>query len=190
MNAITGGLYDASVTSVNWSPDGQYVAIGGRNIGDGYEDAGYQLQIFRFDRTTNTVTPVAGDLYTDFSCYNLPDIPCDTAYIHVVSWSPDGQYIAVATKLSGTDYIDELLFRIYHFDRTTNGLTFVAGEVVNNYNPSGFTPDQIQINFVNWSSDSRYVVITLSNSPPIRIFEFNSGISSLSSIVENGVYRS
>ena len=41
---------------MNWSPDGQYVAIG---AGEGITN---QLQIYAFDRSNNNLTPVAGIL--------------------------------------------------------------------------------------------------------------------------------
>ena len=64
LTAVAGALSATSdeLYSVNWSPDGQYVAVGGNSITDGYENAAYQFQIFQFNRTNNSLTPVAGAL--------------------------------------------------------------------------------------------------------------------------------
>ena len=72
------------IFSVNWSPDGQYVAIGGSSIGGPGQN---QFQIFAFDRSNNNLTPVAG---------SLSDIASD--YISSVNWSPDGQYVAIGGR--------------------------------------------------------------------------------------------
>ena len=103
---VTGALSRSTddVSSVNWSPDGQYVAVGGFGItDDGYQLAGYQLQIYAFDRVNNNLTPVAGTL-------SLGDI------VESVDWSPDGQYVAIGGGNISDGYGTNNQFQIYAFD--------------------------------------------------------------------------
>ena len=59
---------------------------------NGYQDAGYQFQIFAFDRVANSLTAVAGALFGNDSF----------GVVYSVNWSPDGQYVAIG----GFDIID------------------------------------------------------------------------------------
>ena len=116
LTPVAGALPSSNdlVFSVNWSPDGHYVAICGTGITDGYQDAGYQFQIFTFDRITNVLTPVAGAETVTF------------LDLQSVNWSPDGQYLAV-----GLSFPDDV--RVYQFDGVTNSLTqvyFLNGGIV------------------------------------------------------------
>jgi len=53
--SVTGSL-SGTVQGVDWSPDGQYVAVGGTTITGGTDD---DFQIFRFDRAAGGVTTIA-----------------------------------------------------------------------------------------------------------------------------------
>jgi len=123
----TGGTFP-SVDSVDWSPDGKYVAIGGAAMTGGTGD---QFQIFSFDRATNTLTSEDGAL--------------SSAFIQRVEWSPDGKYI-VAGGESITGGTGNPL-QIFSFDQTTDTLSTVTGH---------FNTDQ-RISDVRWSPDGKYL---------------------------------
>ncbi len=96
---IPGG----AVLSVNWSPDGKYLAIGAVAA-----DA-ERVRIYQFDRANNTLIQVA-----------TPDIIPGTS-VESVNWSFDGKYLAI-----GVRNVDAERVRIYQFTRSTNSLTQVA----------------------------------------------------------------
>ena len=112
-DVIPGAGGDAN--SVNWSPDGQYIAVG-MNTGDSV-----RIRIYRFDRASNTLTQVA-----------TPNvIPGDE--VNSVNWSPDGQYVAAGLSNSASDGL-----RIYE------ALSFPSKNVIKNNtvycNSGGETP--------------------------------------------------
>ena len=145
---------DGTVGSVAFSPDGNYVAIGGAIITQG---TGNELQIFKFDRTTNSLTVVAGAL-------NPPVI------VNAVSWSPNGQYLAVGLSLLASG--NEL--QIFRFDQTNNSLKAVAGAL-------GTTGDT---QAVSWSPDGQYVAVGGNDitGDDFQIFRIDSISNSLTAV--------
>ena len=85
---------------MNWSPDGQYIAIGGYGITD---NSGNQFQIFAFDRSNNNLASVAGSLSDS----------ADNDFVKSVNWSPDGQYVALSGGL--TENAGNQLANIYRY---------------------------------------------------------------------------
>ena len=100
-------LGGGNVQGVSWSPDGQYVAIGGTSITGGTAD---QFQIFRFNQAAGTLTSITGALSG-----NVID----------VDWSSDGQYVVVGGDgiTGGTG--DDL--QIFRFDRAAGTLISITG---------------------------------------------------------------
>ncbi len=160
LTSITGLLSGAGVIifSVKWSPDGQYVAVGGVNITGG---TGNEFQIFRFDRVAGALTSVTGAL---------------SGTVRSVDWSPDGKYIAVggASITGGTE--DEV--QIFRFDRATGTLTSVTGAL------SGPTDSVFS---VDWSPDGQYIAvggasITGETEDEVQIFKFDRAAGTLTSV--------
>ena len=174
---VTGALSHSTdnVSSVNWSPDSQYVAVGGFGItDDGYQLAGYQLQIYAFDRVNNNLTAVGGALNA------VADI------VNSVNWSPDGQYIAIGGVNITDGYGTNNQFQIYAFDRVNNSLTPVAGALPS----SGGIVLGKNVQSVNWSPDGQFVATTIIQAVSIfpamingqvQIFAFNKITESLTS---------
>ena len=147
------------VSSVDWSSDGQYVAVGGYGISDGYENAGYQVQIFQFDRIANTLMPIAGELNAGGD------------YIFSVNWSPDGQYLAIGGGPIADGYGPGDKFQIFQFNRSNNNLTPVAGDM---------NGDAL-VRSVTWSPDGEYIAIGGYTLPgdKFQIYQFNRSTNSL-----------
>ena len=129
---ITGAVPQASnsrVNSVNWSPDGQYVAVGGNGLTGGTGD---ELQIFRFDRAAGILTSITGA---------LPEASNDS--VNSVNWSPDGQYVVLGAGVSGGE------LQIFRFDRAGGILTSITGAL----GTAGF------VQSVNWSPDGQFLAV-------------------------------
>ncbi len=95
-NAGTSG----AVSSVDWSPDGRYLAIGGGGL------AGNNFRVLQFNAAAQATTVVDGDLSGD-------------ACVNSVHWSPDGAYIVV-----GGEDITSNQMRIYSFDKGAQTIAF------------------------------------------------------------------
>ena len=78
ISVIASNPTPTSAFSVNWSPDGNYLAVA---------DGGGGIFVYQFDRGAGTISVIASDL----------------AIIDVqsVNWSPDGNYLAVADGSGG-----------------------------------------------------------------------------------------
>ena len=144
-NIIPGDI----VFSVDWSPDGKYLAVG-----IDFSDT-QRIRIYSFDRANNTLTQVA-----------TPDIIPGASVISV-NWSPDGKYLASGIAAADTERI-----RIYQFDRANNTLTQVAtpdiipGSSVNSIN---WSPDGKYLASGIFSSDTQR----------IRIYSFDRAANNL-----------
>jgi Tol biopolymer transport system component len=132
ITSITGALGTAGrLDSAKWSPDGQYLAVGGSGLTGG---SGDELQIFKFDRAAGILTSITGALGTAGAVYDI-------------NWSPDGQYITVGgAGLTGGSG-DE--FQIFQFDRAAGTVTNIAGAL----SSAGI------VQSVPWSPDGKYVAV-------------------------------
>jgi len=115
------GSTDLSVVnSVNWSPDGNYLAVGGSNPADPAK----QITVYSFNGSTLSINPIASIVY-------IGDIK-------VVNWSHDGRYLAVGGNVPTGN------IKIYLFNGST--LTLIPGAVVayggvNIVNSINWSPD-------------------------------------------------
>lgn len=161
-----GHEYSPTVYSVNWSPDGRFLAIGGQ-----YPTSEKELQIYRFDGIS-------------LSLVASQDSQFDFGSIDSAIWSPDGKYIAV-----GEYYVTgSTKLRIYNFDGSSLSLTAETGSFYEissiSWSPDGFylavgvdgyiqiyyfdgsvlsfavsEPYGNNVNSVYWSPDGRYIAI-------------------------------
>lgn len=150
-----GGATNEQIFTVDWSYDGLYLAIGGIILGN----TGYDLFIYRFNSDTETLTEVISAAVDG----NINQT------VRSVSWSPDGEFLAVGGTFGGFTSFD--LF-IYQFNRDPISLTKVAA-----INPGGGdTSDGIRS--VDWSPDGKYLAIggILSGTPAddVIIYTFNT----------------
>ncbi|MCK4264774.1 beta-propeller fold lactonase family protein [Candidatus Babeliales bacterium] len=180
-----------TVYSVDWSPDGRYLAIGGTGAASSYD-----VQVYQFNGSSLTLTNTQADY--------------GTGGPRTINWSPDGKYIAAG----GTGATDSLEVQVYQFDESS--LTVLTNAQVDygsnaysvNWSPDskylavgGFGPtngNEIQIyefdgasltlltnaqanygseiHSVNWSADGKYLAAGGSgptNDNEIQIYEFD-----------------
>ncbi len=131
VQSVTGSLRTPLIVfSVDWSPDGKYIAIGGNSQSGGTTE---QLQIFSFDRLSGSVTSITG---------------IELGIIVSVKWSPDGQYITVAGSDMSLGTGDEL--QIMSFDRASGTVKPFTG-IFGSAPATGWA--------ASWSPDERYVAV-------------------------------
>jgi WD40 repeat protein len=130
------GQSASSPRTVQWMPNGQYIALGGLINGA----TGNDLFVYRFNRNTETATEV-------FSL-NPDGGSGDT--VSTVNWSADGSYLAVGGSVNGTTNND--LF-VYTFNAALETLTQVAST-----NPGGGVSND-GILSVQWSPDGNYLAV-------------------------------
>jgi hypothetical protein len=161
-SSVANGLGRSAV----WSPDGLYLAVGGA-VSAGAND----LWIFSFNRSSgslSTVTSVAVDGATNVTVFSI-------------DWSPDGNYLAIGTRASGTTGND---LWIYRFNRSAGSLTAVTSLAV-----SGSTTADVQS--VNWSADGNYLavggVVNTSTGADFWIYRFNRSLGSLTAVASASI---
>jgi Periplasmic component of the Tol biopolymer transport system len=154
--SLTGGYPNASndIYAVEWSPDGQYIALGGDVLDSG---TGNEVQIVKFDRVANSLTTVTG----------VQSLAANER-VNSLSWSSDGQYLAVALKKIPNGAKGLL---IYSFDRQYGTLTLVASQLTRG--TSGES-----VNSVSWSPNGQFLVaggLELSGNTgnELQVFSFN-----------------
>ncbi len=129
---IDSQTHGFTIRSVNWSPDGKFLAVGGRS---GDPDAGgpipsAEIRVYEFDASTKTLT--------------LRDSQTHGFFILSVNWSPDGKFLAVGGA-AGTGGSET---RVYEFDASTKTLTLRDSQ----------THGSI-ITSVNWSPDGKFLAV-------------------------------
>ena len=140
------------VSSIDWRPDGKYVAIGTHNNtipGDPVIPVGHEVQVYRFD-TTATPTLIGVASKEQGASASIP-----------VAWSPDGNYLAIGTwdgPVPGDPGIitgHEL--QVYAFDTIlTPTLIGIASKDM------GLTSDVLSI---EWNPNGQYIAVGTSVDP-------------------------
>ena len=155
LNFITsldyGNNGNTAIISVVWSPDGRFLAIGGREPFGPGDPPRYQLQVYSFD----------GWALDFIHTVNYGD----GSIIFSVAWSPDGKFLAIGGTLPVSD--NEL--QVYSFDGST--LHLVDSK---SYGAPGY--DDASVYSVTWSPDGRFLAI--GGKEPVRgdeleIYSFN-----------------
>jgi WD40 repeat protein len=96
---------NTAIRAVDWSPNGQYVAVAGCE----YDDLDGQFRIYEFNSTASTLSYVDGKRYTESGLNDQ----------YSVAWSPSGIYVAVGGKPNSN-------LRIYSFNGSS-----LSSEIIN-----------------------------------------------------------
>jgi FOG: WD40 repeat len=152
------------MASVNWSPDGQFIAVGSTDLG---MIGGAPFWIFEFDKSSGILTVIVNQILTSIA-----------GSINSVNWSPDGQYVVIGGNgLTGNNEL-----RIYRFDRVSGTIIFAASAL----GVSG------NVRSVNWSPDGQYIAVGGSSltGNECRILRFNrpSSLITSATLLAGNVY--
>ena len=167
-NPGTGTGIAKAVLSVNWSGDGQYLAVG-IDSGDVEDD----LYIYRFDRASQKLLEIDHD--------NPGTGTSTSKRVYSVDWSGDGQYLAVG--IDSGDVEDDLY--IYRFDRASQKL-----EQIDQTNPGTGTSANKSVRSIDWSPDGQYLAVGIDSDDSEDDLYIYSGIQfpSKNVIKDNTVY--
>lgn len=166
-NATTEALHELSgclkahgdtVLYLEWSPDGNYLAIGGKRITT--TNPAITHRVYQFDAGAGTLTELAG---------------CNKdhgANVDIVTWSPNGKYLAVG------GYKKTHTHRIYAFDSSAKTLTDLVGCQSNHGDA---------VHNISWRPDGNYCAVggSLFDSETQithRVYSFNSTTSTLTDL--------
>ncbi|KKQ33572.1 MAG: hypothetical protein US49_C0001G0252 [candidate division TM6 bacterium GW2011_GWF2_37_49] len=158
---VTSQKYGQRVCSTSWSPDGNYLSVGG--ISPIYGAGGFnntdQLRIYNFAQST--VSPI------------ISVAAGSSAEIYSIAWHPSGNYIAIgcySTASVGGFAVGDIL-RIYSF----NGTSLIP---VTGYN---FDDTLLTVAGIDWSPNGQYIAIGTCHGRPtsnpttgtgLTVFEF------------------
>jgi WD40 repeat protein len=142
------------ICSLDWSPDGRYIAIGGRKGGS----VGNELCIYGFDGST----------------FTLKDSETFGSYIYSIAWSPDGQSIAIGgyipSQFGGGANTDEL--QVYGFDGSL--LTALKSRNYGTYIRSvALSPDGRYIVIGGQTPINNISTTGFADNNELRVYRFN-----------------
>lgn len=149
------------VNALDWSPDGDYVAVGGGET-SGVSPLPY-LNLYKLDRTTPQLQ--RQNVGTRGGADTQP-----SRTVHSVSWHPEGGYLAISGLYTTTYYWD-----LYAFNTALPEFQLVS---------SGFdiSPNATPLS-IAWSPDGGYLAAgTLSGSSPLYLFSFDQTIPQLQNV--------
>lgn len=196
-----GGRMDhgANVNSCHWSPDGNFLAIGGTRVNN------IGIRIYQYDQLGGKLTLLP------FTCLDFG------GNVNSVKWSPDGNFLAVGGARNNTIDSQYTSTRIYQFDAlngiliflpycrvdhgadikalawTPNGFNLATGGVAANnithriysFDEAGKSlQEQITtqsnhgatVYALEWTSDNRFLALggALASTITTRVYEYNA----------------
>ena len=198
LTLVATTTHDGEVFSVNWSPDGNFLAIGGAQS----TIDGAQIRIYAFDSKALSLTLVASQIYS-----------LSTNIVSSVNWSPNGEFLAIGGNLTTSPII------VYQFDPIALTLTQIATQsnggvgansvnwtsdgrflaaggsntqsiTIYEFNLTTLTLSQVAFSInsnvlsVDWSPDGNFLASgnAISGSPNVIIYNFNRMTKTLNEV--------
>lgn len=158
----------STVYSIDWSPDGNYIAIGGALDGTNPTD---NVRVYSFNAAASPIMSAVASVD--------PGTGSSLESIKSVRWSPDGKYLAAGGNVvpisivTTTTTLASQNLTVYAFQPTTSpALLKIAGAYVGG---TGNVNDTI--NSLSWSANEQYIAVGGSfpdaGVNDLRIFTFN-----------------
>ncbi len=182
--------YGNAVNSVNWSPDGRYLAVSGDGPTSGHDE----VEIYKFNGSSLTLVtsknygsyaysanwspdgrylavggfiPTSGNEIQVFSfdgsaltLVASQNYGSSSSYISSVNWSPDGRYLAISGVGGEVGHYD---IEVYRF----NGAFLTLSTYINS---------SYEAQFAQWSPDGKYLATcfyTAGTDYEVKIYVFN-----------------
>ncbi len=159
----SGGL--GYTSSLNWNPNGQYMAAASLLTAISQ----LLVQVYSFN-TYRTSAPLS--LVTNLSFSNIDTSISNSvlgALPAVVSWSPNGQYLALACPFTTNGIITSVI-QLYSFNALTNQLTQIPASTTDlTFSATGSmvsTSTAIMCTSVDWSPNGNYLALGIAQVFP------------------------
>ncbi len=146
----------ANLKTIDWSPDGAYIAAGSYSATQDWD-----LSVYSFDEATGQITLAQSVTFLN----TLGSLP----FVNAIRWSPNGQYIAIGVTSNTIDLV------VYQFDRSSNSLTEILSQSV---------IALATIFDFSWSSDGRYLG-AISNVSEIFFYLFQPESGSVELLLQD-----
>ncbi len=141
-------LIDLSIATykpLQWSPDGQYLAVGGTTpVNEAVLGSRAFMRMYKFDRISETLTEIN---------FFVPDPLGEAGSVKAIDWSPNERYIAVGGTWDQSPSTKNSLF-ILGFNAITEQVTTVTS-----LSPQGGSSTNDAVNAVDWSPDGAYLAV-------------------------------
>lgn len=112
LTALTSQYYGGYVAVTQWSPDGNYLAIGGRGPSSGVGGFNNQHELRLYSFNGSTLTALASKDYGTFEA---------GTWLNAIDWSPNGRFLAISGFKALMNYGDvdnAYNTRLYNFNGT------------------------------------------------------------------------
>ena len=153
INQVATVAPNYGIKGVAWSPDEQFIVFTYNTGGSIGTNDGY-LELYQFDVIQGTLT----------FCYSVNE-PAPNGFFSS-KWSPDGNYIAVASYSRA---------QVYAFNRALKTITFVSQDL---------SVNDTLTTYVSWSPDENYVAAVGLNH--VQIYSFTNSVLKLVQTVTSG----
>ncbi len=155
LTPLVGMFTSTLVQTVDWDQSGQYIVVGGSNLGS----QGSKFQIFSFNQTSQPITSITG-------------VSAGSAQVNVVRFSPDSNFVAVGYGSGSTNSVE-----VYRFNRASQSVSLIATSLGASHqiNDISWSPDGEYLGVVGRITGT-------GTGDALQILSFDSGLSLLQTV--------